>query len=401
MLVPATAEKKAPIAARRPAAAGAQITGRAENQAAAQVAAQTERATAPARKTLPFSVKLCGAYFGIEMLLALVFGFLCSPHLFDYDLSMIRVLVLMVGGTVTLWLMSQRSSSTRIVGAITALGYAALSLVDHAAFGALDTLASYIGQPATTAIALLEYAGAVAVALWLVFSPQAKRSLSKPPEFEPRATVGHSWDKPLCERVRTREFWRDMIIYFVTFSLLGHWAEMLFCQLIVAGVFMGDYDPTNAMLWSQWLFPFTAEGAAAVAIVMILHPASRWLVKKTGNRIWLAVILSFLLNAAVCTGIDFTTGMLANQDYQLWDYRELPFNFMGQVCLQNSLTYSIAATLIVWVFYPLMDTALLRMPRGVANALAFGFLGMYLFLAMLYFFDIAALFGGWEALAPR
>jgi len=161
-------------------------------------------------------------------------------------------------------------------------------------------------------------------------------------------------------------------------------------------VFMGDYDPTNAMLWSQWLFPFTAEGAAAVAIVLILHPASRWLLKKTGNRVWLAVFLSFLLNALVCTSIDFTTGMVANQDYSLWDYRALPFNFMGQVCLQNSMTYSIAATLIVWVFYPLMDTALRRMPRGVANAIAFGLLGMYLFLALLYFFDIAALFGGWR-----
>ncbi|MBP3866220.1 MAG: putative ABC transporter permease, partial [Eggerthellaceae bacterium] len=176
------------------------------------------------------------------------------------------------------------------------------------------------------------------------------------------------------------------------FSLLGHWAEMLFCRLIVAGVFMGDYDPSNAMLWSQWLFPFTAEGAAAVAIVVILHPAARWLLKKTGGRVLPAVVLSFLLNAAVCTGIDFTTGMVANQDYSLWDYRALPFNFMGQVCLQNSMVYSIAATLIVWVFYPLMDTALRRAPRGVANAIAFGLIGMYLFLAMLYFVDITALF---------
>ena len=234
------------------------------------------------------------------MLLALVFGFLCSPHMFEYDISMVRVLVLMAGGTVTMWLISQHARSARFV------------------------------------------------------------------------------------------------IYFIAFSLLGHWAEMLFCQLIIAGVFMGDYDPSNAMLWSQWLFPFTAEGAAAVAIVLLLHPASRWLVKKTEGHLWIAILLSFLLNALVCTGIDFTTGMIANRDYSLWDYRALPFNFMGQVCLQNSITYSIAATLIVWVFYPLMDTALRRMPRGVANALAFGLFGMYLFLAMLYFFDIAALFGGWR-----
>lgn len=345
---------------------------------------------------LPMGLRLCRAYFGFAMGLSLVFGFLCSPHMFDYDISMVRVLLLMAGGTVTMWLMSQRARSARAVGAVTAFAGAALAVVDHAAFGALDTLAGYIGQPVTTALMVLEYAGAVAVAAYLAFSPQAKRALNKPPDLEPGAATGHSWDKPLRERVRTRVFWRDLMIYFISFSLLGHWAEMLFCQLIVAGVFMGDYDPSNAMLWSQWLFPFTAEGAAAVAIVLVLHPASRWLLKKTGNRVWLAVLLSFLLNAAVCTGIDFTTGMIANQDYSLWDYRALPFNFMGQVVLQNSLVYSIAATLIVWVFYPLLDTALRRMPRGVANAIAFGMLGMYLFLAMLYFFDVAALFGGWS-----
>ena len=346
--------------------------------------------------SLPPGLRVCQAYFAFAMLLALVFGFLCSPHLFDYDISMLRVLALMAGGTVTLWLMSQRARSARFVGAGTALLTAGLSAIDHAAFGALDTLAAHIGQPATIAITIVEYVGGIAVAAYLLLAPQAKRTLCKPPDLAPEARAGHSWDKPLRERVKTRVFWRDLVIYFIAFSLLGHWAEMLFCQLIVAGGFMGDYDPTNAMLWSQWLFPFTAEGAAAVAIVLILHPAARWLVKKTGGRIWLAVLLSFLLNAAICTGIDFTTGMIANQDYSLWDYRALPFNFLGQVCLQNSMVYSIAATLIVWVFYPLLDTALRRMPRGVANAIAFGLFGMYLFLAMLYFFDIAALFGGWR-----
>ena len=348
--------------------------------------------TGAARKGAPLAHRLCEAYFGLAMAMALLFGFLCPPHLFEYDISMVRVLLLMAGGTVTLWLMSRRARSARGVGAATALVCAALSLIDHAAFGAYDILSGYIGPLATTAIMAAEYVGAVAVAVYLLASPNAKRVLCEAPDLEQGAAEGHSWDVPLRKRVRTWEFWRDLFIYFIVFSLLGHWLEMLFCQLIVAGVFMGDYNPTNAMLWSQWLFPFTAEGAAAVAIVFVLHPAARWLTKKTGGRIALAVLLSFLLNAAVCTSIDFTTGMIANQNFQLWDYRALPFNFMGQICLQNSMVYSIAATLIVWVFYPLMDKGLRRAPRGVANALAFGLIGMYLFLAMLYFIDISALF---------
>ena len=355
--------------------------------------APISRALSKTHEKTPLGLRLSQIYFGFSMALALVFGFLCAPHMFDYDISMVRVLLLMAGGTVTLWLMRQRARSSRAVGVITALACAALSAVDHAAFGAHETLSSYIGQPLTIAIMVAEYAGAIAVAAYLIFAPQAKRILSRPPDFVPEAATGHSWDRPMRERVRTWAFWRDIVIYFIVFSLLGHWAEIAFCKLIVAGVFMGGYDPTNAMLWSQWLFPFTAEGAAAVAIVVILHPVSRWLIKKTHGRVWLALILSFLVNAAVCTTIDFTTGMVANQDFSLWDYRDLPFNFMGQVCLQNSMVYSIAATLIVWVFYPLLDKALRRAPRGVVNAIAFGLLGMYLFLALLHFVDLSAVMG--------
>lgn len=340
------------------------------------------------RASAELGLHLCEAYFALSMLVALVFGFLCAPHMFEYDISMVRVLLLMAGGTVTMWLISQRARSARAVGAVTALGFAALSIIDHAAFGAFETLSSYIGNAPTAAIMAIEQAGALGVAAYLLFAPQAKRLLCEPPDLVPGSERSHSWDTPLRQRARRWEFWRDLMVYFIVFSIVGHWAEILFCKLILAGVFMGGYDPNNAMLWSQWLFPFTAEGAALVAIVVILHPASRWLLKKTGNRIVLAVLLSFLLNALVCTSIDFTTGMIANQDFQLWDYRDMPFNFLGQVCLQNSMVYSIAATLIVWVVYPFMDKVMHRAPRGVINAIAFGLIGMYLFLAMLYFIDI-------------
>ena len=318
------------------------------------------------------------------MLIALVFAVICDRDTFDYDISMLRILLLMAGGSASVWLMERHRRSARIIGPITAIVCALMSAVDHAAFGAYETLAGYVGHGVTTTLMVLEWVGAIAVAVYLIFSHSAKRELWAQADMH-NAGAGHSWDIPLRQRVRTKEFWRDLIIYFVVFSLVGHWAEIGFCNLILAGVFMGGYDPTNAMLWDQWLFPFTAEGAALVAIVVILHPVSRWLLKKTGNRVVIAVLLSFLLNAAVCTLIDFTTGMVANQNYELWDYRDMPFNFMGQVCLQNSMVYSIAATLIVWVVYPLMDKGLRMLPRGVVNAIAFGLAGMYLFLAALYF----------------
>ncbi|MBP3885645.1 MAG: putative ABC transporter permease [Olsenella sp.] len=341
-------------------------------------------------KEEPFGVglRLCQAYIFLMMGLALVFAFVCDREQFDYDLSLARVLVLMAGGTVALWLMSCRARSSRVVGVLTVAFCTACAACDHFANGAFSAMATRVGGGPATLFVAFEYAGAAFFIAYLLLSPRARRVLSRPPEMEPGATEGHSWDVPMSERVRTWEFWRDLLIYFVVFSIVGHWAEMLFCNLILAGVFMGDYDPTNTMLWTQWLYPFSAEGAAAVAIVVFLHPLARRIKELFGGRTLPAVALSFVANAAVCTSIDFITGITTNQDYHLWDYRRMPFNFMGQVCLQNSMVYSVAATLIVWVVYPLMDTGLRRMPKGVANALAFGLLGMYLFLALLNFVEL-------------
>ncbi|MBQ9002751.1 MAG: hypothetical protein IJ087_12950 [Eggerthellaceae bacterium] len=155
---------------------------------------------------LPIGLSLCQAYFVFAMLLALVFGFLCSPHMFDYDVSMVRVLLLMMGGTVTLWLVSRRMRAARAVGAATALACAGLSIVDHAAFGAYETLSGYVGQPVVTALMFLECAGAVAVALYLAFAPGAKRTLFLKLDMSPAATDGHSWDVPLRVLERTRVF---------------------------------------------------------------------------------------------------------------------------------------------------------------------------------------------------
>jgi uncharacterized membrane protein len=203
--------------------------------------------------------------------------------------------------------------------------------------------------------------------------------------MRPYATKGHSYDVPLKQRVRTWVFWRDLGLFFIVFSFMGHWAEMLFCYNIYLGVFMGDVDFSEVMLWKQWLFPYCAEGVAVVLIVVLLTPVKEWLLRKFGGRVLPAVLVSVVVTAAVCTTIDFTCGMICNQNYEVWDYRAIPFNFMGQVCLQNSTVYTVAALLILWIFYPLMDRGLRRMPRAVADGLFFAFCGIYAFSALLHF----------------
>ena len=43
--------------------------------------------------------------------------------------------------------------------------------------------------------------------------------------------------------------------------------------------------------------------------------------------------------AGMITLVELITGLLVNQDHQVWDYRKLPANYRGQICLPFSLLW--------------------------------------------------------------
>ncbi|MEF9875686.1 MAG: hypothetical protein RR772_02150, partial [Gordonibacter sp.] len=135
---------------------------------------------------------------------------------------------------------------------------------------------------------------------------------------------------------KTWAFWRNIIIYFCVFSVVGHWMEAAYCTLIRFGILPGIYDPTS-QIWSDWLYPFVVYGFGAVACVLLLFPLKNFLQKKI-RGLAAPLLLSFLANAFVCTLIELAMGLMLNQPLPdgtlpLWDYRDMFCNFMGQVCL--------------------------------------------------------------------
>ncbi len=332
---------------------------------------------------LPIGLRLVQAFFAAMLLVALANGAMFDPDNYDYDLSMLVSLFLTGTATVSVWVIQIRSSRARVLATMNVVIASALVGIDMA-LGTFKEMANQTGVPLAIALLVVGAILALAVIVYLLSSKKVQGILTRVYNYDD-APGGQTWELPLPKRLRTWEFWRDLGIYFVAFSFLGHWAEMAFCQLIRLGLVMGDYDPTNAMLWDQWLYPFSAEGIAVALIVLLLHPLSRWLLRKTNGHMVPAVILSFFANALVCTSIDFTTGITANYDYHLWDYSNLPFNFMGQICLQNSMVYSLAATLIVWVVYPLMDKGMRKLPKLLVDGFFWFLAGVYGFLALLHF----------------
>ena len=345
---------------------------------------------APDVKPLGVKIRLVQIYYAVVLLVGLLYGAFINPEGdlgFVYDLSMIRAIVQMWTSAQAIWMLQRRFRIAVPFCIISTIACAVLSAIDVFGMGANILAYNLMGRFTTVSFVVVEYVLAALVVVYLALSHSAKRILVVELDMEPEGP-GNSWHVlPYRKRIRTWVFWRDTIMYFIVFSFLGHWAEILFCRLIIAGVFMGGYDPTNAMLWDQWLFPFSAEGTALAMVVLFLHPLKERILRRTGGKRILTLLLSFLANAAVCTSIDFMTGMVANQHYELWDYRDMPFNFMGQVCLQNSMVYSIAATIIVWIVYPLMDRALRIIPRSYADALFIGLCGFYAFEVTLHFFN--------------
>ena len=184
---------------------------------------------------------------------------------------------------------------------------------------------------------------------------------------------------------RTWGFWRNLIIYFCVFSVVGHWMEAGYCTLIRFGLIPGIYDP-NSQIWHDWLYPFCVYGFGAVACVLVLFPIKNLLQRRfRGHAVPLA--LSFVANALVCTGIELAMGLMLNQPLPdgtlpLWDYRDMFCNFMGQVCLQNALAFGFVATLMTWVIYPGLEKLLAPVPPYAMNM---AFIAVVIGFSILFF----------------
>lgn len=283
----------------------------------------------------------------------LVWLMLTSRDHMSYDVTSMMDWVMVILEGVAFWMFINRYKVARpFVIAIAAIGIVAPALVDIS-MGRFNLIA--LISSSLFYIFLLFY---------FIFSKRVKATLVNDIS---RGKGDYDKDEFVVNR-RGWPFVRNLIIYFIVFSILGHWMEMGMCQFIIMGVVQGEYDPSNTMLWRDWLYPFPMEGAAVVVIALVLYPFFLWLKKKfTGKKWILAYIISFFAGALLCTIIEFGMGLIVNADLQLWDYRDNFCNIMGQVCLQNTMAFGVVAAIITWWVYPLMERMIARVPQDVMN----------------------------------
>ena len=303
-----------------------------------------------------------------------------KPDRTPYDLSFWRAGASIAGTAVAAWLTVRRAKTALPVAIATAATTVSLGAINIARAGTYVTR-TWIQSPAKEMLfnRIMPAIHAVGSAALVAASIVAEKE---------RQSGEATSTEPLIDRSWYPEF-RKRGLYFVGFSMVGHWVEMLFCTGIKYGIFKGGYDRENHMLWDQWMFPFPAEGTAAVLADMILNPTKEAIQTATASlpdkvRTPAAIAASFLANQIVCTAVDFGTGMVANRNYELWDYRDMRFHFMGQVCLQNSLFYTTIATWGVWWLLPLLEKLMSRVKSTTLDGTLIGAGAVFAFLSLLY-----------------
>jgi uncharacterized membrane protein len=95
------------------------------------------------------------------------------------------------------------------------------------------------------------------------------------------------------------------------------------------------------------------------------------LIGKLGRvRQPLALPARAVVGALVVTMLELGCGLLVNRDYAVWDYRRMPLNYHGQICLPYTLLWIPVSIGAIWLFDRLdqgVDRRLFRLTFGEDN----------------------------------
>lgn len=279
---------------------------------------------------------------------------------------------------ITLWLLWQR----KMVARYAIIAFAALTIVVGTAYNVVT------GQ-FTPFTAITNSLFDIILILYFGFSKTAKTVLVEP--FSSEIADTKESEHSSYFQWKTWPFWRNIIIFYCLFSVMGHWMEAGFCLLVKYGIFPGVYDPTS-QIWSDYLYPFPVYGIGFCVCVLLFFPIKQWLRKKFKGLL-VPLILSFIISTIVCAGIELALGLATNIPANpgdinpLWDYSDMPFNFMGQICLLYSAAFGVAATFMTWVVYPAIMSLFERIPREGMNIMFTAVAVGYVLLLALYYIN--------------
>ncbi len=124
-------------------------------------------------------------------------------------------------------------------------------------------------------------------------------------------------------------------------------------------------------IWKQTLL-FYIGGMTYVGIELLWRGFSHWSMFLLGGLCFiligglgrvqrpLPIPLRVIAAALIVTMLELGCGLLVNRDFQVWDYRALPFNYHGQICLPFTLLW-MPVCLFAIVVYDRLENAVTKL----------------------------------------
>ena len=167
-------------------------------------------------------------------------------------------------------------------------------------------------------------------------------------------------------------FWRNIIVLFCVFSVVGHWLECGYCTFMDMG--FGIIEE-GYPVWDDPMYPYLIYGIATVVITLVVVPLKIYFLKHSKTLIG-ALLKLFAVTVLLCMLMELSMGMLMNQPdpvtgvYPLWDNSQLPLNVLGQAWLVNDLFLGFAAIIYACVIYPFCLWVISLVPTRIMNVLS-------------------------------
>lgn len=163
-------------------------------------------------------------------------------------------------------------------------------------------------------------------------------------------------------------FWRNLMLYFLIFSYVGHFIEMGWVW--VAHWVFGFELKMNIL--AHPLEPYPIYGTGVVLVILVVRP----LVKRINHHI----LITYGIATLACAVLEYISSRMLVWQYghnPYWWYADRPFNLGGHICLENSLLFGLLATVFLRVVFPWMEKLFRRVNQAVINGLLVMLLMMF------------------------
>lgn len=167
---------------------------------------------------------------------------------------------------------------------------------------------------------------------------------------------------------KTWQFWRNIIVFFCAFSVIGHTCvEFPYCAF--GAIFFDSVSWTDDVLANP-LKPFLVYGVSFSIIRLTMVPLKEkmleWFPKKR-----YALLVFYIISVFVGMAGELIQGFLQNQPvdgvYPLWDVSNYPGNILGQAWIVNDIFLGLLITAATWLIIPYCEQKISKLNERQAN----------------------------------